>query len=150
MRMEQSMTCISRTALVPYSSQQMFALVDDVERYPQFLPWCRSSRVISRDEDEVRASIEVAKGAFAKSFTTSNRQQKNKMIEIRLLEGPFRRLEGFWRFDALSEGACKVSLDLEFEFSSTIASLTMGPIFSQVASSLVDSFIKRAAELYGK
>ncbi len=144
------MTCINRSALVPYSSQQMFALVDGIEHYPQFLPWCRSSRVISRDEDEVRASIEVAKGAFSKSFTTCNRQQKNKMIEIRLLEGPFRHLEGFWRFDPLSEDACKVSLDLEFEFSNKIAGLTFGPIFSQVANSLVDSFIKRAAELYGK
>ena len=95
----------------------MYDLVNDIEAYPLFLPWCRSTTVHSRSDDEVRATIEIAKGRLQKSFTTLNRLQRNKMMEVRLLEGPFRRLDGFWRFDALSEDACKVSLDLEFEIA---------------------------------
>lgn len=144
------MPCISRSALVPFRADQMFALVDDIDRYQEFLPWCGSSSVLARDEDEVRASILVQKGGFAKSFTTRNRLQLNKMIEMRLLEGPFRHLEGFWRFDSLGEDACKVSLDLEFEFSNRIIDVTFGPIFSQIVNSLVDAFMQRAMQVYGK
>ncbi len=144
------MTTISRSALVPYSAAEMYALVNDVESYPQFLPWCRSSRVLSRNEDEVRATIELARGAIQKSFTTCNRLQKDKMIEIRLVEGPFHHLEGFWRFDALDEKASRVSLDLDFDFSSRILSLALGPVFGQIANTLVDSFQKRAVQVYGK
>jgi len=143
-------TTISRSALVPYSAAEMYALVNDVESYPQFLPWCRSSRVLSRNEDEVRATIELARGAIQKSFTTCNRLQKDKMIEIRLVEGPFHHLEGFWRFDALDEKASRVSLDLDFDFSSRILSLALGPVFGQIANTLVDSFQKRAVQVYGK
>jgi len=135
---------------VPYSAAEMYALVNDVESYPQFLPWCRSSRVLSRNEDEVRATIELARGAIQKSFTTCNRLQKDKMIEIRLVEGPFHHLEGFWRFDALDEKASRVSLDLDFDFSSRILSLALGPVFGQIANTLVDSFQKRAVQVYGK
>lgn len=135
---------------MPYSAAEMYALVNDVESYPQFLPWCRSSRVLSRNEDEVRATIELARGAIQKSFTTCNRLQKDKMIEIRLVEGPFHHLEGFWRFDALDEKASRVSLDLDFDFSSRILSLALGPVFGQIANTLVDSFQKRAVQVYGK
>lgn len=128
----------------------MYALVNDVESYPQFLPWCRSTRVLSRNEDEVRATIELARGGIQKSFTTCNRLQKDKMIEIRLVEGPFHHLEGFWRFDALDEKASRVSLDLDFDFSSRILSLAFGPVFGQIANTLVDSFQKRAVQVYGK
>lgn len=141
---------ISKQALVPYTAAEMFDLVDDVDAYSQFLPWCRTSRVLSRSEDEVKASIEIAHGALHKSFTTRNRIQHAKMIEMRLLEGPFRHLEGFWRFEPLGERACKVSLDLEFEFASRLIGLAMGPIFSQISSSLVDAFVKRAEQVYGK
>lgn len=144
------MTTISKSALVPYSTAEMYALVNDVESYPGFLPWCRSTRVLSRDGDEVRATIELARGAIQKSFTTCNRLQKDKMIEIRLLEGPFRHLEGFWRFDALDDHASKVSLDLDFEFSNRLISLALGPVFSQIVNTLVDSFQKRAVQVYGK
>jgi ribosome-associated toxin RatA of RatAB toxin-antitoxin module len=128
----------------------MYALVDDIASYPQFLPWCSCSEVFSRDEDEVRASIEISKAGFNKSFATRNRVQKNKMIEMRLLEGPFKHLEGFWRFDHLAEDACKVTLDLEFEFSNKVVSMTFGPVFGQIANSLVDAFMKRAVTVYGK
>lgn len=139
---------ISRNALVPHSAKQMFDLVNDVASYAEFLPWCRSSTVLSQSEDEVRASIEIAHGSLRKSFTTCNRLQSGKMIEMRLLEGPFKHLEGFWRFDVLGDGACKVSLDLEFEFSNKLVGMAMGPIFSQIANSLVDSFSQRAGVIY--
>jgi len=143
-------TTISKNALVPYSATEMFELVNDIESYADFLPWCRSSEVLSQNEDEVRATIEIAHGSLHKSFTTCNRLQKNKMIEMRLEKGPFRHLEGFWRFDVLGERACKISLDLDFEFSSKLVGMAMGPIFSQIANSLVDAFSKRAVTVYGK
>ncbi len=144
------MSSISKNALVPYSAAEMYNLVNDVESYSAFLPWCRSSQVLSQDEDEQRATIEIAHGSLRKSFTTCNRLQKHKMIEMRLEQGPFRHLQGFWRFDALGERACKVSLDLDFEFSSKLVGMAMGPIFSQIANTLVDAFSKRAVEVYGK
>lgn len=144
------MKTINRHALVPYSAAEMYNLVDDIDLYQQFLPWCKSSKVLSRTEDLVRASIELSKGGIEKSFSTANRVQKNKMIEIRLEEGPFHHLQGFWRFDALDDQACKISLLLEFEFSNKILGLTVGPIFNQIANSLVDAFCKRATDVYGK
>lgn len=143
------MPTISRNALVPYNAADMYALVDDIESYPQFLPWCRSARVLARDEDEVRASIEISRSGLNKTFTTLNRLQKHKMIEIRLVEGPFRHLEGFWRFEQLREDACKVCLDMDFEFSSRIMGMMIGPVFSQIAGSMVDAFVARANDLYG-
>lgn len=144
------MPTISKTALVSYSPQQMYALVNDIESYASFLPWCRTSELLSQNEDEIRATIEIAHGSLRKSFTTCNRLQHNKMIEMRLEKGPFRHLEGFWRFDALGDEACKVSLDLDFEFSNKLIALAMGPLFSQIANSLVDAFSRRAVEVYGK
>ncbi len=144
------MASINKSALVPYTPAEMFALVDDIDSYSQFLPWCSGSRVLSRTDDEVRATIELSKGGVEKAFSTCNRIQKNKMIEMRLLEGPFKCLEGFWRFDALGEDGCKVALDLEFEFSSRMLSMVVGPVFGQIANSLVDSFQKRAVAVYGK
>lgn len=144
------MTTITKTALVPYPVADMYALVSDVESYPEFLPWCRSTRVLSREHDEVRAMLELAVGAVHKSFTTVNRLQKNKMIEVRLLEGPFRHLEGYWCFDALGDKGCKIRLDMDFEFSGRLISAALGPIFSQIMNTLVDSFCKRAQQVYGK
>jgi ribosome-associated toxin RatA of RatAB toxin-antitoxin module len=141
---------ISRHALVPYSVEEMYALVAAIEDYPRFLPWCRSTRVLARSDEDVRASIEIARGAFNKSFTTLNRVQLNKMIEMRLVEGPFRHLQGFWRFDVLAPGASKISLDLDFEFESKLVGLALGPVFNQIANSMVDAFTKRAREVYGE
>ncbi|EIJ36581.1 type II toxin-antitoxin system RatA family toxin [Thiothrix nivea] len=144
------MAHISRSALVPYSSEQMYRLVDDIKLYPQFLPWCRNAAEHERDADQVKASIEIAKGAVNKQFTTLNRLQKNKTIEMRLVDGPFKHLHGFWRFDELKADACKVSLDLNFEFSNKLLSMVVGPVFNQVANTLVDSFVERARKVYGK
>ncbi len=144
------MTHIHRHAIVPYSPAQMFALVDDVRAYPEFLPWCGSARELHRDEDEVEAAVEIAKGSVRKTFTTRNRLQKDKMIEMRLVSGPFKHLEGFWRFEPLGEGqACKVSLDLDFEFANRLLSMAIGPVFNAIANSLVDAFVKRARAVYG-
>ncbi|HEY9049982.1 MAG TPA: type II toxin-antitoxin system RatA family toxin [Gammaproteobacteria bacterium] len=145
------MPLISRNALVPYSVEEMYRLVEDVEAYPDFLPWCRSTAVLERNEQQVKASIEIAKGALNKSFTTINRMQHNKMIEMRLIEGPFKHLEGFWRFDALKDAnACKISLDLDFEFESKLIAFAVGAVFNQIANTMVDAFCKRAVEVYGE
>ncbi len=143
-------TSINKSALVAYTPAEMFALVSDIEAYPEFLPWCRAAKVLWREGDELKASIEMAKGSLQKSFTTHNREQRDKMIDVRLVEGPFKRLDGYWRFDALGERACKVSLDLEFEFATRMLDMMIGPVFSQIANTLVDSFQQRAVQVYGK
>ena len=143
------MTIIQRNALVPYSNVEMFKIVNTVENYPQFLNWCQSSEVHTRTEDEVRATLTLAHAHLKKSFTTCNRLQQNKMIEIRLINGPFKHLEGFWRFENLDPHGCKILFDLEFEFINKLMSLTIEPIFNQIANSLVDAFCQRAVELYG-
>jgi ribosome-associated toxin RatA of RatAB toxin-antitoxin module len=143
------MPLVSRSALVPYSPAQMYALVDEVERYPEFLPWCRGAREWTRSEDEVQATLEMQRGPLRHAFTTRNRLQQDKMIEMRLVEGPFRHLEGFWRFSELGENATRVSLDLEYEFSSRMLQLAIGPVFAQIANTLVDAFCARARDLHG-
>jgi ribosome-associated toxin RatA of RatAB toxin-antitoxin module len=144
------MTVINKSALLPYSAAKMFELVDDIPSYPEFLPWCRTAEEIERDRDEVTARLELAYGSLHKVFTTRNRLQQNKMIAMRLVEGPFRHLEGFWRFEALDENACKVSLDMEFEFASRLVGMAAGPVFGQIANNLVDAFSKRAVDVYGR
>ena len=143
------MASVSRSAMVPYSAQAMFDLVDDVNAYQEFLPWVKSSRERYRDEDTVEATLVFAKGGFEKSFTTRNRLQHGKMIELRLVEGPFRHLHGYWQFHRLDEQASRVSLDLEFEFASRLLSAAFGRVFTQVANTLVDSFVQRARQVYG-
>ena len=145
------MPLISRNALVPYSTEEMYALVAAIEDYPKFLPWCRSTQVLSRRDAEVQASIEIARGALNKSFTTVNSMQPNQMIEMRLLQGPFKHLQGCWRFDELkTASACKISFDLDFEFENKLVALVAGPIFGQIANSMVEAFSKRAIEVYGE
>ncbi|MFT3741325.1 MAG: type II toxin-antitoxin system RatA family toxin [Gammaproteobacteria bacterium] len=142
------MTVINRDAIIAYSPVQMFNLVNAIEDYPQFVPACKSTQVISRTEDEIRATLEFAQGGFHKSFSTCNRLQGNKLIEIRLIDGPFKQLEGFWRFEEIPEG-CRISLDLEFEFNNKLLSMMFSPVFHPVADKLVDVFCQRAHALYG-
>ncbi len=145
------MPLISRQSLVMYSPAEMYNLVNDINAYPEFLPWCKSSHIISQTEDMIEASVEIAKGSLNKSFTTRNLLQANKMIEMKLLEGPFKHLEGYWRFKPLKDpSACKITLDLEFEFNNKLVALAVGPIFSKIANTMVDSFCKRAVEVYGE
>ncbi len=128
----------------------MYDLVADIPGYPVFLPWCGDSEILSTNGDEVRARIVLAYKGIHKSFTTINRNQTDKMIEMRLQEGPFKHLQGFWRFESLREDACKVLLDLNYEFSGKILQMTVGPVFNEVANKLVDAFCQRAVEVYGK
>ena len=140
---------ISRSALVPYTPEQMYALVDGISTYPDFLPWCSAAQELSRDDDSVKASVEIAKGSMKKSFTTLNKMQPGSVIEMNLVDGPFKRLHGYWRFEELKPGACKVSLDLDFEFSNKLMAIAIGSVFNQVANTLVDSFVDRAHSVYG-
>jgi len=142
------MTVVKRSREVPFTCQQMYSLVDDIEKYHEFLPYFSKGVVHHRDEDEVQATLEVNAAGVAKSFTTRNRLQANKMIEIRLVDGPFSHLEGFWRFDATDAGSV-ISFDLEFEFSGKMLSMILGPVFEQVSDKMVDAFCDRAESLYG-
>ncbi|WP_298625206.1 type II toxin-antitoxin system RatA family toxin [uncultured Legionella sp.] len=140
---------VKRSRTVKYSCEQMYALVNEVEHYAEFLPYCVESNVHHRDDDEVQATLMIGAGGMSKSFTTRNRLQVNKMIEIRLVDGPFSHLEGFWRFDD-EDGGCKISFDLEFEFAGKIFSMLLGPVFDQVTDKMVDAFCDRAEVVYGK
>jgi len=136
---------------VYYSPAEMYDLVNDVGAYAEFLPWCKSSRVIEQSEREMIASVEMSRGVLNSTFTTKNLLHPDSMIEISLVDGPFRTLRGFWKFNALkSENACKISLELEFEFDSRLMSIAAKPVFTQIANSLVDSFSKRAVQVYGE
>jgi len=143
------MTTISKSALVSYSPEQMFRLVDDIEAYSDFLPWCGKATELSRDENNVEASLLISHSGLNKEFTTRNKNTSVKKIEMHLVNGPFKNLDGIWLFEPLGETACKVSLNLEFEFSSKIIGITLGPVFSKIANNLVDAFIKRADTVYG-
>lgn len=144
------MPIIQRSAIVPHTQEEMYLLVNAIEDYPKFIPWCHGAQVHSRDEDEIRATLSFEGGGFQKSLTTCNRLQKNKMIEVRLIDGPLKRLEGFWRFDPHEEKHCLVRLDLEFELANKILGMAFGAVFNQVANTLVDAFSKRAEEIYRK
>ena len=140
---------VQKSALVKFSAQQMFDLVDDIESYPQFLPWCSGSKILKREGDIVEGQIDIAKAGFHKSFTTRNRIDRGGKIQISLLDGPFKSLEGFWTFMPLREDASKISLDLEFEISGVLANLAFGPVFNQICNTMVSSFTQRAKALYG-
>lgn len=139
---------IERSALVTYSAEQMYRLVDDVEKYPLFVPYCKEAKIISRDNNIVSATLLVSKSGIAKSFSTQNTMKPFNEIHMQLLNGPFKYLNGYWRFKALAEKACKIELNLEYEFSSKIASIAFAKIFNQLAQSMVTAFTLRANEIY--
>ena len=143
------MTVIQKSALVKFSAQQMFDLVNDVEAYPKFLPWCGGSRIIKREDDIVEAELLISKGGFKKSFSTRNKTEKGLSMTISLMSGPFSSLEGIWNFIPLREDACKISLDMEFEMSGKLASIAFGAVFNQICNTMVSSFTARAKEVYG-
>lgn len=141
------MTVVKKSREVPFSCKQMYDLVNDIENYKHFVPYFTSSTVHYRNENEVQATLSITAAGVSKSFTTRNLLQPNKMIEMRLVDGPFSHLEGFWRFDMTDLG-CFVVFDLEFEFLNRMFSMLLGPIFEQVTDKMVDSFCDRAAALY--
>jgi len=149
---------VSRSVLVPYSDAQMFDLVRDVERYPQFLPWCPSSQVMAPDADPgpavageeiVQARVDIAYLGVRSHFTTRNTNRHPASIELALVDGPFRSLRGRWSFLPLSAAACKVSLELEYGFAGGLLGRAIAPVFEHVANSLIDAFAVRAQDLYG-
>lgn len=142
------MPTVKKSALVPHSASQMFELVEDVDSYPKFLPWCHRARVLSRRDNEVCGEIEVARLGIRQTFSTCNRFVRNEYMDIALLDGPFRRLNGRWNFLALRPDACKVELELDFEFSGKMIDRAFGAVFHQIANTLVDAFSKRAEEVY--
>lgn len=145
---------VSRSALVPYSANEMFRLVDDVAAYPEFLPWCADA-VIEREEGETMvATLELHKSGMSRRFTTRNIRKPHSAIDLSLVGGPFRHLSGGWRFTGLGrdpgEDGCKVSLELEFAFDSRLVDMMFGPFFEETCNSLVDAFTRRAADVYGE
>lgn len=144
------MHTLKRSALVSYSTRQMFELVNSIEEYPRFLPWCSSSEIISRTDEEIVASLEINWNGIKKSFTTRNRLFPCVKMEMDLINGPLKRMEGVWTFQELDEHACKVILDMEFEFSGGFIDRLFQPVFQHIANNLVDAFCKRAVELYGR
>jgi ribosome-associated toxin RatA of RatAB toxin-antitoxin module len=142
-------TTVQKSALVKFSALQMFNLVENVEAYPEFLPWCSGSRILTRQGDMIEAELMIAKGGFNKSFTTRNKNDPGGRITISLLNGPFSYLEGVWDFMPLREDASKISLDLQFEMSGKLAALAFGVVFNQICNTMVSSFTQRAKQLYG-
>jgi ribosome-associated toxin RatA of RatAB toxin-antitoxin module len=140
---------VEKSALVPYSAQAMFDLVADVARYQEFLPWCSDSALVSHDGNRLCGRIEVSRLGITQAFSTCNELDPPQRMGIELHEGPFKSLHGEWQFLPLREDACKVSLRLEFEFSGRLIDAAFGKVFRQVANSLVESFVKRAREVYG-
>jgi ribosome-associated toxin RatA of RatAB toxin-antitoxin module len=141
------MAVVEKTALVAVPAETLYDIVNDVDSYPEFLPWCKDARLLSRTDEELCGEIVVSKAGVTRAFATCNRLFPHHRIEIRLKEGPFRKLEGAWKFTQLREDACKVALTLEFEFSSGLMDKAFGIVFSQIANSLVDAFCKRANEM---
>lgn len=139
---------ISRTALVPYSAEQMFQLVNDVSAYPQFLPGCSGSRIIDKSDSQMTAAVDVSKAGISKTFTTRNTLVDNQRILMQLVDGPFRKLMGGWSFTPIGESACRIEFQLDFEFTSKLIELAFGRIFKELAGNMVQAFTLRAKEVY--
>jgi ribosome-associated toxin RatA of RatAB toxin-antitoxin module len=142
------MAQISRSALVPYSAEQMYRLVNDVDAYPEFLPGCTGSRVLDNNGDQMTAAVDVSKAGISKTFTTRNTLISNQSILMQLVDGPFRKLTGGWHFTSLGDDACKVELSLDFEFTNMLVEMAFGRIFKELANSMVQAFSQRAKEVY--
>lgn len=143
------MTTISRSALVPYTPAEMYAIVNDVEAYPDFIKWCKKGEVLQATAEEVSASLTLSYSGIERSFATCNRIHPPKMIEVRLLDGPFKHLDGYWRFEDIQGKGCNIRFDLEFELAGRLVDVAFGHLFSKMANALVDCFCQRAVELYG-
>ncbi len=143
------MTRIDRSALVMHSAQQMYELVNDIEHYPQFMQGCQKARVISRTEEEVVGELTLGAAGFSHTFTTRNRLLPATEMQMHLVEGPFKHFGASWHFKALAPGACKVSLQMEFDLAGGIVGMAMEKLFNHSANNLVEALVKRADEVYG-
>ena len=140
------MTLIERSALLPHSAEQIFDLVADIERYPEFLEGCVGAEVLERSEHSVIATLRLSKGGISHGFTTRNTLQRPQRMDLTLIEGPFDAFSGHWVFRSLGEGACKTSLRLQFELAGGLASMAMGRLFDKVAHDLVDAVVRRTGQ----
>jgi ribosome-associated toxin RatA of RatAB toxin-antitoxin module len=144
---------VHRSAIVPYPAEAMFALVADLEAYPQFLPGCTASAVLSRDSTRLVASLSISRGPFASSFTTCNTLEPPRRMTMELVDGPFRKLHGEWQVtplaDRSAEQGCRIELRVQFEFAGVARDWLLGPAFELTCSGLVDAFVARAKAVYG-
>lgn len=143
------MAVVHKSVLLGYSARQMFDLVAAIEDYPKFLPWCGAVEIKEKHDHQVVASVGINYRGVRQSFTTSNTNIEPSEIRMKLVDGPFKCLDGVWSFKALREDACKIELDLHYEFSSALLAQLVGPVFGMIANSMVDSFCKRAEAVYG-
>lgn len=141
---------VRKSVLVPYPAERMFALVDDVESYPRFLPWCGGAKVLERRADGKTARVDIDYHGVKAHFTTDNANHPPEKIVVTLKDGPFRHLHGEWRFRALAEDACKVEFELAYEFKTHLIETIVGPVFNHIASTFIDAFVRRAEKLYTK
>ena len=140
---------IARSAIVAHSAARLHALVEDIESYPRFLPWCVGAEVKSRSAGSTLATLTLGMRGVKQSFTTQNENRPPEAIDLKLVEGPFRRFDAAWRFLPLGEHACKVEFSMEFEFTSRALATLLGPLFERMADGMVDAFTRRADEVYG-
>jgi ribosome-associated toxin RatA of RatAB toxin-antitoxin module len=143
------MVIVDRSVLVGYSAQRMFALVEDIESYPQFLPWCGRTVISVREPRRTVATLHVDFHGLRQQFTTENVHQSGARIDMKLVAGPFRNLDGHWVFTALDDHSCKVEFSLRYQFAGGLLEKAVGPVFHRIADSLVDAFVRRAEEKFG-
>lgn len=143
------MAVVNKSVLLGYSAEQMFALVDNIEDYPKFLPWCGGTEVRKREGNQVIALLMINYHGVKQTFSTENTNNPPTTMHMELIEGPFKHLNGTWTFKPLRSDACKIEFDLEYEFSSRVLEQLIGPVFNMIANSFVDSFCKRAEVVYG-
>ena len=139
---------VKKSVLVPFAAAAMFELVDGVELYPQFLPWCDGARTIETRDDGKTARIDINYHGVRAHFTTDNVNRAGESIVITLRDGPFRHLHGEWRFQSLAPDACKIEFELAYEFATTALEGAVGPVFSHIANTFIDAFVHRAESLY--
>lgn len=140
---------VKRTVLVGHPAARMFELVDRVEDYPLFLPWCGGASVEARDDTVTRATVHIAFHGVKTSFSTANTKRFPAAMQLALVSGPFRSLDGEWRFTDLGGAGCRVEFSLRYQFASRLLERAVGPVFGRIAASLVDAFVQRADRLYG-
>jgi ribosome-associated toxin RatA of RatAB toxin-antitoxin module len=146
------MKTVHKSVLIWYSAEEMFALVTDVAKYSEFLPWCDRSNVIAPEPDGMKAEIGINFSGIHQTFTTRNTHVAGREVRMKLVDGPFSNLDGCWKFQPLGEGgqrACKVTLELQYAFKSQALATLVGPVFDRIAGNLVDAFVKRAEQVYG-
>lgn len=144
------MADVKKQVLIEFTPAQMFELVDRCEDYPLFLPWCGGTEVHERTDKATVATLFINYHGLKAHFSTENEKEYPTKMKIRLREGPFRHLDGHWHFIPLGEHACKVDFNLHYEFSSKLLEKAVGPVFSHIANTFVDAFVKRAQQIYPK